>query len=82
MQAPARLPRASAAVRTVVIARVKRTLKSGLRYTIRVPLTAAGHHYFKLQKAADKAYLKHHHGKHLKLPRLKIRVTISFTPSR
>jgi trimeric autotransporter adhesin len=68
--------------KTVVIARVKRTLKSGVRYTIRVPLTAAGRHYFKLQKAADKKYLKHHHGKHLKLPHLKIRVTITFTPSR
>ena len=68
--------------KTVVIARVKRTLKSGVRYTIRVPLTAAGRHYFKLQKAADKKYLKHHHGKHPKLPHLKIRVTITFTPSR
>lgn len=67
---------------TVVIAQVKRTLTRGHRYTIRVPLTAAGRHYFKLQAAADKTYLKNHPGTHLKPPRLKIRVTITFTPSR
>jgi hypothetical protein len=67
--------------KTVVIGRVKKTLKSGVKYTIRVPLTAAGRHYFKLQKSADKTYLKHHHGKHSKPPRLKIRVTITFIPS-
>lgn len=72
---------ARATLKTVVIARVKRTLKSGRRYTIRVPLNAAGRHFVKLLKAADKTYLEHHHGKQLKPPRLKIRVTLTFRPS-
>ncbi len=66
---------------TVVIARLKRKLEGGRRYKLRVPLTAAGRRLFKLQRAKDKAYLKHHHGKHLKPPHLMIRLTISFTPS-
>jgi uncharacterized repeat protein (TIGR02543 family) len=66
---------------TVVIAHLTQKLKGGRRYTLHIPLTSVGRRLFKLQAAMDKTYFKHHHGKHLKPPHLKIRLTISFKPS-
>jgi hypothetical protein len=68
-------------VKTTVIGKLKKKLQGGRKYKLSIPLNKAGKRLFKLQKKKDKAYLKHHHGKHLKLPHLRIRLNVTFAPT-
>jgi hypothetical protein len=65
----------------IVLAHLRKTFTAtGGKQKLRVPLTAAGKRAFKQILALDKAYI-HKHGHHGKPPRLKLRITNTYTPA-